>query len=88
MTEKPKRNLKVDNGSVQCLSHKKEDIEKCRFCVHSVSFLENGKYIKSPARAFCTMCRSTEEVSLKDVEAVVCDDYKGEGYRSIMNIIS
>ena len=28
-----------------------------------------------------------EEVNLKEVEAVTCADRKGEGYRSMMNII-
>lgn len=88
MSEKVLRTLSVEKGLVLCLPHKKESIEKCRFCVHSVSFMEKGRWIKSPARAFCTACRSTEEVYLPDVESVLCDDKKGEGYRSMMNIIS
>ena len=88
MTEKTFRTLYAEKGVVQCLPHKKESVEKCRFCVHSVSFLERGRWIKSPARAFCNACRSTEEVSLTKVEAVLCDDKKGEGYRSMMNIIT
>ncbi|MBN2733957.1 MAG: hypothetical protein JXQ82_03745 [Methanomicrobiaceae archaeon] len=88
MNDQNLRTLNVEKGTVQCLSWKKESIEKCRFCVHSVSFLENGRWIKSPARAFCTKCRSTDEVSLPDVAAVLCDDRNEEGYRSIMNIIS
>ena len=88
MTEKYKRTLSVAGGSVECLAGKMESIEKCRFCVHSAYFIVNKKMIKSPARAFCTFVRSGEDVSLSDVEAVVCDDEKFEGYRSIMNIIS
>ncbi|MBP2132843.1 hypothetical protein J2128_000764 [Methanomicrobium sp. W14] len=88
MTEKKLRTLPVEKQSVQCLPSKSEDIEKCRFCVHSVYFIENGKEIKSPARAYCTMSRSTESVNLKKVEEVVCDDDRKEGFRSIMNIIS
>ena len=68
-------------------SMKREDIEKCRFCVHSVRFGIPGKEIPSPARAFCTMTRATEEVDLKKVISVVCDDAGEEGFRSIMNVI-
>ncbi|MDD3977369.1 MAG: hypothetical protein PHI15_04345 [Methanomicrobium sp.] len=88
MTEKSTRTLKAEKGFVKCLPDKSENVEKCRFCVHSVAFLHGEKYIKSPARAFCTLTRSTEEVSLKDVTEVVCDDLRGEGYRSMMNVIS
>ncbi|WOF15782.1 hypothetical protein F1737_03270 [Methanoplanus sp. FWC-SCC4] len=88
MTDREYRRLKVEKGKVQCLSSKKEDIYKCRFCVHSVSFLVGARWIKSPARAFCTMCRTTEEVDLLKVESVECDDLRGEGFRSMMNVIS
>ena len=88
MTENSFRTLYVEMGVVQCLPNKKESIEKCRFCVHSVYFLEKDRWIKSPARAFCTKCRSTDKVFLTDVEAVLCDDKREEGYRSMMNIIS
>ena len=67
---------------------KREEIEKCRFCVHSVSFECDGVWVKSPARAYCSRCRSTDPVNLDKVTAVMCDDRAGEGFRSIMNIIS
>lgn len=81
------RTLPVEMGTVACLSTKREDIEKCRFCVHSVRFGIPGKEIPSPARAFCTMSRATEEVDLKKVISVICDDAGQEGFRSIMNVI-
>jgi len=84
---RPTRTLPVEKGAVACLPDKREDIEKCRFCVHSVRFGIPGKEIPSPARAFCTMTRATEEVDLKKVISVVCDDAGEEGFRSIMNVI-
>lgn len=82
------RTLPVEKGTVACLSDKREDIEKCRFCVHSVRFVIPGREIPSPARAFCSMSRATEEVDLKMVISVVCDDIREEGFRTIMNVIS
>jgi len=40
-----------------------------------------------PCPGFCTMSRATEEVDLKKVISVVCDDAGQEGFRSIMNVI-
>jgi len=34
------------------------------------------------------VCRTTEDVDLKRVQMVRCSDRKGEGFRSIMSIIS
>ncbi len=82
------RSLPVEKGTVPCLPTKREDIEKCRFCVHSVRFAIPGKEIPSPARAFCNKSRATVEVDLKKVITVVCDDAGQEGFRSIMNVIS
>lgn len=82
------RTLQVTGRQVQCLAHKVEEIEKCRFCVHSVRFITPGGEVPSPARAFCTMSRYSGEVHLHEVTAVVCDDTRGEGYRSMLNIIS
>jgi len=82
------RTLPVEKGTVACLPDKREDVEKCRFCVHSVRFGIPGRDVPSPARAFCTMNRATVEVDLKTVTSVVCDDAGSEGFRSIMNIIS
>lgn len=84
---RPLRTLEVTRGHVACLPEKKEDLDHCRFCAHSVRFRVKGKEVPSPARAFCTMQRNAEEVDLKLVEAVLCDDMSGEGFRSIMNII-
>lgn len=81
------RTLTVDKGRVNCLSEKTEDLDHCRFCAHSVRFRVEGREIPSPARAFCSLQRGCEEVDLTKVEAVVCDDLSGEGFRSIMNII-
>ena len=82
------RTLQVEKGTVACLPKRREDLEKCRFCVHSVKFIIPGKEVPSPARAFCSMSRATEEVDLKKVISVVCDDMREEGVRTIMNVIS
>lgn len=73
---------------VQCLPGKKEEIVKCRFCVHSRQFKESGRWVTSPARAFCLASRTTTPVNLSRVSAVCCDDMDGEGFSSILNIIS
>jgi hypothetical protein len=88
MTEKKVRDLAVEAGSVQCTPGKREPLDCCRFCAHSTHFIVGGKKIPSPARAFCTFQRATEKVRLSEVSGVVCDDLRGEGFRSIMNIIS
>jgi hypothetical protein len=83
----PVRTLQVEKGHVECLSSKKEDLDHCRFCAHSVRFRVAGREVPSPARAYCTLQRHSEEVNLTKVEAVICDDLSSEGFRSIMNII-
>jgi hypothetical protein len=88
LTEKKTRSLAVENGTVQCTAAKREPIEKCRFCVHSTHFVVKGRRVSSPARAYCTMQRATEAVRLAEVEAVICDDLREEGFGSIMSIIS
>ncbi len=88
MSNRPAVTLPVVGGHVACPSGRSVTIDKCRFCVHSTRFWVAGKEVPSPARAYCTMQRKSEEVDLTLVEAVVCDDVSGEGYRSIMNIIS
>jgi len=85
--EEDYRILDVTSGKVLCLPGRDETIEHCRFCVFSRYFKVKGHYIKSPALAFCVMQRACDEVNLKEVEAVKCADRRGEGYRSIMNII-
>jgi len=77
------RILDIERGEVRCLPGKRETAEKCRFCVHSKKFRVNGAWKISPARAYCSLCRTDE-----DADAVECDDLKGEGFRSILNIIS
>ncbi|NLV27467.1 MAG: hypothetical protein GXY48_09930 [Methanomicrobiales archaeon] len=88
MSEVSGKRLPVSGGFVHCLPGKPEEVQKCRFCVHSVRFITRTKDLPSPARAFCTMVRGTEDVDIKDVIEVVCDDVKQEGYRSILNVIS
>ncbi len=88
MSKRPASTLPVVRGRVACPSGQTVPIEQCRFCAHSTHFQMSGKVVPSPARAYCTMQRKTEEVDLTMVDAVVCDDISGEGYRSIMNIIS
>jgi hypothetical protein len=87
MTDDEYRVLIVTRGRVRCLPEKEETIEHCRFCVHSRYFRVRGEYVKSPALAYCLRHGATEEVDLKIVEAVKCADRRGEGYRSMMNII-
>ncbi|HWQ68003.1 MAG TPA: hypothetical protein VN372_14180 [Methanospirillum sp.] len=84
---RPYRTLNVVKGKVDCLTNKREDLDHCRFCAHSVRFRVGGKEVMSPARAFCNLSRATEDVDLTKVEAVICDDMVQEGFRSIMNII-
>ncbi|MDD1679886.1 MAG: hypothetical protein LUO93_11975 [Methanomicrobiales archaeon] len=56
--------------------------------MHSKSFIVRGREIPSPARIYCLAQKpSGEEIDFTQVEAVVCEDKKGEGYRSMMNII-
>jgi hypothetical protein len=87
MSEDQYRILPVRKGSVQCLEEKAETLEHCRFCVHSRYFLVDGKWVKSPALAFCVAHRATENVDLARVESVKCGDRRSEGFRSIMNLI-
>ncbi|MBN1166645.1 MAG: hypothetical protein JXA44_05875 [Methanospirillaceae archaeon] len=80
--------LPVQKGRVSCPGGRDEPLEKCRFCVHSSRFVIVNREIESPARAFCQMSRATTSVDLSRVTGVVCDDSRGEGYRSILNVIS
>ncbi len=80
--------LSVQKGRVSCPGGSEEPLDKCRFCVHSSRFIYVDREIESPARAFCQMRRATTSVDLSQVIGVVCDDTRGEGYQSIMNVIS
>jgi hypothetical protein len=82
------RELPVEGGRVQCTPGRHEEVMKCRFCAHSTHFMVKGRWVGSPARAYCRLQRSTEEVDLHDVAMVRCDDATGEGFRSIMSLIS
>ncbi|MBN1194975.1 MAG: hypothetical protein JXA08_06470 [Methanomicrobiaceae archaeon] len=88
MTEARARELPVEGGTVQCTPARREEVVKCRFCAHSSHFMVRGRWVGSPARAYCTRERTTTDVDLKKVTVVECDDQRSEGYRSIMNIIS
>jgi len=91
MTQGHIREHAVAHGQVNCLPHRNESIEKCRFCAHSVSFIHDGVRIPSPAREFCAMSnkskKSAKPFDLSKVSVVFCDDNANEGFRSIMNII-
>ncbi len=87
MTEKFSRTLEVKDGKVQCTESRTEEVEKCRFCLHSTHFKEGEVWVFSPARAYCISVRSTNKVDLKKVRSVRCDDRKGEGFQSMLNII-
>ncbi|MGC9435479.1 MAG: hypothetical protein ACP5C4_05260 [Methanomicrobiales archaeon] len=82
------REIQVSDGTVACTDGRRLPVDRCRFCVHSVRFRVGGAWIPSPARAFCTFSKSTNEVDLSRVEAVACDDRRGEGFLSMMNVIS
>jgi hypothetical protein len=83
-----RRTLKVKGGEVECLPGKPVTLDRCRFCAHSTSFCIKGARITSPARAYCVRSTAEKDVDLAMVEEVECDDLDGEGYRSIMSIIS
>lgn len=79
-----------EDGGVPCsVEGGRSTLEHCRLCVHSVAFSIGGRLVPSPARAYCTRCTPTgEKIDLKKVDYVECDDNKGEGFRSVLNIIS
>jgi hypothetical protein len=83
-----RRTLPVGKGQVQCLPGEAVTLDRCRFCVHSTAFRIRGTWITSPARAYCLRSRPEKDVDLLTVEEVECDDLDGEGYRSIMGILS
>jgi len=85
---KGRRTLAVRKGQVACLPGEPVTLDRCRFCVHSTAFRIGGAWITSPARAYCLRSRAEKEVDLTAVEEVECDDTDGEGYRSLMNILS
>ena len=83
-----KAEREITGGFVQCTPKRREAVEKCRFCVHSTHFFVDGKWLPSPARAYCMSTRASEPVDLSRAGRVRCDDAAGEGFRSIMSIIS
>ncbi len=88
MADKEYRILKVEGGAVDCLPSVREPVEKCRFCVFSRYFKIKGTDYPSPALAFCVLHRQdSREIDLKQVDAVTCADRKGEGFRSMLNVI-
>jgi hypothetical protein len=85
---KGRRRLPVRKGQVECLPGEPVTLDRCRFCAHSTLFRIKEKWITSPARAYCVLSAAEKDVDLSTVEEVECDDLDGEGYRSIMSIIS
>ncbi|MDD1672114.1 MAG: hypothetical protein LUO82_03835 [Methanomicrobiales archaeon] len=89
MSEKVTRKQVRGNGRVECTKDEFVTIDHCRFCVHSTAFAIHGRSVPSPARIYCLYhTKSDETINFSEVEAVECDDMKGEGFRSMMNIIS
>lgn len=82
------RYLPVVRGRVQCTLKEATSIDRCRLCVHSARVVVKGRELPSPARAYCSRCRNIPNVDMTKVEAIVCGDLSGEGFRSITNIIS
>ena len=85
---KGRRTLPVEKRGVMCLPEEPVTLDRCRFCVHSTAFRIRGAWITSPARAYCLRSKAEKEVDLAAVEEVECDDTDGEGYRSLMSILS
>ncbi|NLZ30336.1 MAG: hypothetical protein GX885_06310 [Methanomicrobiales archaeon] len=83
-----RRRLLVTRGRVQCTPGRTIPIDRCGLCVHSALFIIGGREVPSPARAYCSRCRVTSGVDVARVETVICDDTRGEGFRSITSIIS
>ncbi|GLI45609.1 hypothetical protein [Methanoculleus bourgensis] len=88
MSDRGSRRLPVVGGRVQCTPDKVVPVDRCGFCVHSALVVVGGGELPSPARAYCSRCQVTSGVDMAKVEAVVCDDARGEGFRSITSIIS
>ncbi len=86
--EEEYRIIPVEKGQVQCLPDKKEPVENCGFCIHSREFGIGGRFVKSPALAYCMKCRVTERVDYGKATAVRCADRQGGGFHSITNLIS
>jgi hypothetical protein len=82
------RELPVRKGQVRCTAEADVTLDYCRFCVHSTEFRVKGEWITSPARAYCLRSRVVKGVDLQKVDTVRCDDDGGDGFHSIMNIIS
>ncbi len=88
MSDRGSRRLPVVRGRVQCTVKETIPVDRCRLCVHSASVVVKGRELPSPARAYCSRCRDAPDVDMAKVEAVICDDMQGEGFRSITSIIS
>jgi hypothetical protein len=87
MGDEDYRIIPAIKGKVQCLSEKKEPLEHCGFCIHCREFRIKGVFVKSPSLAYCTNCRVTDKVDLRQADAVKCADRQGEGFHSITSII-
>jgi len=88
MNDPGPRHLAVVRGRVQCTPNEAVPVDRCRLCVHSARVVVGGRELPSPARAYCSRCRDAPNIDMAKVEAVVCDDTRGEGFRSITSIIS
>ena len=88
MSDRDSRRLPVIGGRVQCTPDKAVTVDRCGFCVHSAHVVVGGREHPSPARAYCSRCRVTPGIDMKAAEVVICDDVQGEGFRSIMSVIS
>ncbi|ABN57921.1 MULTISPECIES: hypothetical protein [Methanoculleus] len=82
------RRLPVIRGRVQCTEKESVPVDQCRLCVHSARVMIGGRELPSPARAYCSRCRDAPDIDMAKVEAILCDDKQGEGFRNIANIIS
>jgi len=82
------RRLPVIGGRVTCTQNEAVPVERCGLCVHSSRVVISGRELPSPARAYCSLCRGAPDIDMAKVEAVLCDDHTGEGFRSIANVIS
>ena len=88
MNDPGPRHLAVVRGRVQCTPNEAVPVDRCRLCVHSARVVAGGRELPSPARAYCSRCRDIPDIDMTKVEEVICDDTRGEGFRSITSIIS
>ncbi|MDO5846598.1 MAG: hypothetical protein Q4Q04_06715 [Methanocorpusculum sp.] len=80
--------IPVVAGRLRCTDGQIITPDKCRFCMHSRSFVVDGKTERSPALAFCQRERAVKPVDYMRATTVFCAEKRGDGYANIGNIIA